>query len=61
VPLGNIGPGSFVESSMSFAHADALQIPCDGARTLASVELRATCSEAVIGLAGMTALAAQGQ
>ena len=34
-----------------------LAIDCDPSRVLESVELRATCSEAVIGLAGMTALA----
>jgi hypothetical protein len=39
------------------ADANALAIDCDPSRVLVSVELRATCSEAVIGLAGMTALA----
>jgi hypothetical protein len=58
VALGTLGPGGFVDASRSFAHADALQVACDPRRTLESVELRATCSEAVIGLAGMTALAA---
>jgi len=38
-------------------NAAALAIDCDPSRVLVSVELRATCSEAVIGLAGMTALA----
>jgi len=38
-------------------NAAALAIDCDPSRFLESVELRATCSEAVIGLAGMTALA----
>jgi hypothetical protein len=38
-------------------NAAALAIDCDPSRFLKSVELRATCSEAVIGLAGMTALA----
>jgi len=38
-------------------NANALAIKCDPSRVLESVELRATCSEAAIGLAGMTALA----
>jgi hypothetical protein len=41
-----------------YAHADALEIGCDPGKVLVRVELRATCSEAVIGLAGMTALRA---
>ena len=62
VPMGQVGPFStpfsFVPASWAFAHADALEIACDPSRVLISVELRATCSEAVIGLAGMTGLAA---
>jgi hypothetical protein len=42
---------------MASPNANALAIDCDPSRVLESVELRATCSEAVIGLAGMTALA----
>ena len=38
------------------SHADALQIPCNPAKLLESIELRATCSEGIIGLAGMTAV-----
>jgi hypothetical protein len=41
-------------------HADALEIGCDPNKVLRKVELRATCSEGVIGLAGMTALRATG-
>jgi len=63
VALGQVGPFStpfsFIPASWAFAHADALQIACDAIRELQSIELRATCSEAVIGLAGMTALAAR--
>ena len=40
-------------------HADALEIACDAAGVLESVELRATCSEGVLGLAGLTALSAE--
>jgi len=59
VPLvmGKLGPSSFVDAARSFPHADSLQIACDPSRVLESVELRATCTEGVIGLAGMTALA----
>ncbi|MCX6911047.1 MAG: GH116 family glycosyl hydrolase, partial [Verrucomicrobia bacterium] len=63
VPMGQVGPFntpfSFVPAKWAFAHADALEIACDATRVLESLELRATCSEAVIGLAGMTALAAE--
>ena len=65
VALGQVGPFSkpfsFVPEKLAFSHADALEIDCDPARMLDSVELRATCSEAVIGLAGMTALAAESE
>lgn len=37
-------------------HATALEIKADPARTLESVELRATCGEGILGLAGMTLL-----
>ena len=61
VPFGQRGPSFFVYprtlSGFTSAHANALAIDCDPSRVLVSVELRATCSEAVIGLAGMTALA----
>lgn len=63
VPLGQLGPWpagfSFVPSNLSSAHADALQIACDAARVLESIELRATCSEGVLGLAGLSALSAE--
>jgi hypothetical protein len=62
VPLGQLGafPADWtpIHRGLAGAHADALEIACDPARALESVELRATCSEAVIGLAGMTALTA---
>ncbi|NLB96798.1 MAG: hypothetical protein GX785_13940 [Armatimonadetes bacterium] len=41
------------------AHADVLAIESDPTRLLEAVELRATCSEGILGLAGMTALAAE--
>ena len=37
-------------------HADALEIGCDGTVELESIEVRATCSEGVLGLVGLTAL-----
>ena len=60
VPFGQHGPGGFLipkTTGFTSANANALAIDCDPSRVLVSVELRATCSEAVIGLAGMTALA----
>ena len=56
VPLGTLGPAGFVHPGMMFPHADSLEIHCDPTVTLESVELRATCSEGVLGLVGMTAL-----
>jgi len=50
------GGGTFVHTGLSRAHADALPIACDPAKTLLSVEIRATCSEGVLGVLGMTAL-----
>jgi hypothetical protein len=61
VPFGQLGPWpsgwSPIHRGMASPNANALAIDCDPSRVLESVELRATCSEAVIGLAGMTALA----
>ena len=63
VTLGRVGPcpagWTPVCQGMSNAHANALEIPCDPSRVLESVEFRATCSEGVLGLAGMTAVAAE--
>lgn len=42
------------------AHADALEVKCDPSRLLKEVEVRATCSEGIIGLAGLTAVEAPG-
>jgi len=60
VPFGRLGPwpGGWtpIDKNLASAHADALAIPCDPSRELRSVELRATCSEGAIGLAGMTAV-----
>ena len=53
------GGYGFVDARVSGPHADALGIACDGAKTLASVTIRATCSEGVIAVAGMTALQAR--
>lgn len=54
VPLGRLEGGGFVHPGLSVPHADALRLPCDPARRLVRVELRATCSEAVLGLMGLT-------
>lgn len=51
--------GTFVHQGLSQAHADALGIACDPTRVLERVELRATCGEAVLGIAGMTAIEAE--
>jgi hypothetical protein len=60
VPLGEIPPGwGFVAGDLMSAHADVLAVPCDPARSLESVELRATCSEGLLGVLGMTALRAK--
>ena len=63
VPLGQLGPWPAgwtpIHRGLSNAHADALSIDCDRTRMLESVELRATCSEGVLGLAGMTTLSAR--
>jgi hypothetical protein len=63
VPLGQLGAWpigwSPVPQEASSAHADALEIACDPGRPLESVELRATCSEGVLGLAAMSLLAAE--
>ncbi|MHB8974376.1 MAG: alpha-L-rhamnosidase-related protein [Pirellulaceae bacterium] len=56
VPLGVLGPAGFVHGGMMSPHADVLEIACDPAVPLASIEVRATCSEGVLGLVGLTAL-----
>ncbi|MCX7597763.1 MAG: hypothetical protein N2512_02700, partial [Armatimonadetes bacterium] len=40
------------------AHGDALEIKCDPRRLLEEIEIRATCSEGIIGLAGLTVVEA---
>jgi hypothetical protein len=59
VPLGRLGPWPSgwtpIHQGLAEAHADALAVECDPARVLKSVTLRATCSEGVLGLAGLTA------
>jgi|GEM_PF-1580432 len=58
VPFGAVAPTgggwSFVPGGLCGAHADALEVPCRADATLAAVEIRATCSEGVLGLAGLT-------
>ncbi len=57
VPLGSLGPSGFVHPGMLSPHADSLELDCDETAELKSIELRATCSEGVLGLVGLTALA----
>ena len=49
----------FVHAGLSTFHANALPIECDPSRELVAVELRATCSEGILGLAGMTVIEAE--
>jgi hypothetical protein len=59
VPYGRLGTAGFIHPGMLSPHADSLQITCDPHHELRSVELRATCSEGVLGLAGLTVLRAK--
>jgi hypothetical protein len=58
VPFARMAPFSAgwtpIDRSSAQAHADALEIPCRADAVLENIELRATCSEGVIGLAGLT-------
>jgi hypothetical protein len=58
VLLGAARSSGFVD--IVSAHADALQVLCDPGKVLEKVELRATCSEGAIGLAGMTVVRTAG-
>ena len=62
VSLGRLGPfpggWSPIPQGTTTAHADVLAIECDPSHILEALELRATCSEGILGVAGMTALAA---
>jgi hypothetical protein len=61
VPLGRINPEGFgfvYGGPMTYSHADALQVACDPALTLESIEFRAVCSEGILGVAGLTVEAA---
>ncbi len=59
VPLGRIRPEGFgFVLGKTGSHADALEIACDPAQTLESIEFRAVCSEGVLGIAGLTAVTA---
>ncbi len=61
VKLGKLvyGKWSAVRPQIPDAHADSLMIPCDPSRVLKAVELRATCSETILALAGLTVLEAR--
>jgi hypothetical protein len=58
VPFAQMGAFSAgwtpIDRGSARAHADALEIPCRADAVLDSLELRATCSEGIIGLAGLT-------
>jgi hypothetical protein len=58
VPLGTLAEPDWplCDKKMLIAHGDALSVAVDSSRVLKSVELRATCSEGVIGLVGLTAI-----
>jgi hypothetical protein len=58
VPFGQVSGGPFYYNEKTFAHADVLEVPCQPARSLASLEIRATCSEGALGVLGLTAEAA---
>jgi hypothetical protein len=44
----------FYSVKLTACHATSLEIPADPSRVLESVEIRATCSEGILGVAGMT-------
>jgi hypothetical protein len=58
VKLGKLvyGKWSAVRPQIPDANANSLMIPCDSSRILKAVEIRATCSETILGLAGLTLL-----
>lgn len=58
MPLGQYNLKNAPDTA-KVCHADALAIPADPSRMLESVEVRATCSEGIIGLAGMSVLVTQ--
>jgi hypothetical protein len=55
VPLGKFDMEK-VPNTATLCHADALEIAADPVRMLKAIELRATCSEGILGLAGLTIL-----
>ena len=64
VPLGELQwrhGWSPVNKHMSEAQANALTVLCDPTQTLKEIEIRATCSEGVIGVAALTLLPAARQ
>jgi hypothetical protein len=60
VPFGTLAPfgpsWTPIAEALAVAQANALEVACDPSRSLNSVTLRATCSEGILGLAGLTAL-----
>jgi hypothetical protein len=54
VARGQTAGGGFIHWGLMLPHADALGWACDGSREVTDVEVRGTCGEGVIGLAGMT-------
>jgi len=64
VPLGTlVWPGGWMpcERSQCEAQANALAVECDPLRTLEGIEIRATVSEGVVGIAALTLLPVPGQ
>jgi hypothetical protein len=59
IPLGTLGAAGFIHPGMLQPHADALEICCDSSALLEAIEVRATCSEGVLGLMGLTGLVAR--
>jgi hypothetical protein len=55
IALGTLGPAGYI-ASPCFSHADALEIRCEPNAVLETIVLRATCSEGVLGLVGLTAI-----
>jgi hypothetical protein len=45
-----------IDKRMTEAHADSLIIRCDSKKALRDIEIRATCSEAIIGVAGISVI-----
>jgi hypothetical protein len=58
VPYGELAPlgggWSFVPGQIAQAHADAIELPCRPEAAIEAIEVRATCSEGILAVAGLT-------